>query len=281
MQTTEVVDAASSPNAEAMVFHFDWLVLPLLVFVPLERLFAARPSQRIFRRGWFTDLTYVFLNRPVIQFGVIAVIVAATMAADHVVPARLRSTIGSQPIWLQVVQIFFLADLGFYAAHRMFHAVPALWRFHAIHHSIEELDWLAAARVHPIDQIVTKGISLVPPFIVGYSDGALAIFTFIYFWHSFLLHSNVRLGLGPLNRVLATPVFHHWHHAVDRDARDTNFAAQLSLLDTIFGTYRLPADRTPSRFGTDDAVPGTYLRNLLYPLARRRRAAGALRATPA
>jgi sterol desaturase/sphingolipid hydroxylase (fatty acid hydroxylase superfamily) len=253
-----------------MIFHFDWIVLPLLVFVPLERLFAARSSQAIFRRGWFTDLTYVIVNRPLVQFGIIAVIVTAMMAAQHVVPARVRSAVGSQPVWLQLVQIFILADLGFYLAHRTFHAVPALWRFHAIHHSIEDLDWLAAARVHPIDQIITKAVSLVPPFVIGYSDGALAVFTLVYFWHSFLVHANVRLTLGPLNRVIATPIFHHWHHSTDRDARDKNFAAQLSLLDAIFGTYHFPANRRPHRFGTDHAVPGTYLRNLVYPLILRR-----------
>ena len=255
-----------------MMFHFDWIVLPLLVFVPLERLFAARSSQAIFRRGWLTDLTYVIVNRPLIEFGVAAVIVTATMAAEHVVPAHVRSAVASQPVWLQVVQIFVVADLGFYVAHRTFHAVPALWRFHAIHHSIEDLDWLAAARVHPIDQIVTKGVSLLLPFVIGYSDGALAVFTLLYFWHSFLLHANVRLALGPLNRVIATPIFHHWHHSAERDARDKNFAAQLSLLDTIFGTYHLPANRRPHLFGTDDAVPGTYLRNLVYPLTSRRTA---------
>src|SRR5262249_40729138 len=64
----------------------------------------------------------------------------------------------------------------------------------------------------------------------------------------------------------ATPRFHHWHHANDRLERNRNFAAQLSLFDRLFGTYYLPSDRTPTRFGVDDPVPGTYLRNLGYPL---------------
>ena len=242
------------------------LVLPAIVFVPLERLFAARPSQPVFRRAWFTDVAYLIVNRPIIQFGLVGVIVTLTMAARGLVPASFQAVLAGQPVWLQVIQILLLADLGFYITHRMFHTVPALWRFHAIHHSIEDLDWLAAARVHPIDQILTKAISLLPLFIAGYSDKALAVFTFLYFWHSFLLHSNVKLSLGPLNHVIATPRFHHWHHANDRLERNRNFAAQLSLFDRLFGTYYLPSDRTPTRFGVDDPVPGTYLRNLGYPL---------------
>jgi sterol desaturase/sphingolipid hydroxylase (fatty acid hydroxylase superfamily) len=247
------------------------LVLPLAVFLPLERLVAARPSQPVLRRAWFTDVTYMVVNRPVIQFGLVAVIVTISMAARGLVPARVQLALAGQPIWLQVVQVFVLADLGFYVAHRMFHTVPALWRFHAIHHSIEELDWLAAARVHPIDQIVTKAVSLLPAVILGYSARALAIFGVLYFWHSFLLHSNVKFGFGPLNAIIASPRFHHWHHATDRSARDKNFAGQLSFIDKLFGTYHLPADRVPTRFGVDEAVPGTYLRNLAYPLIPRRR----------
>ena len=245
------------------------VLLPAIVFVPLERLFAARPSQRVFRHAWFTDVAYLLVNRPIIQFGLVAVIVTLSMAARGLVPTRVQAAFAGQPVWLQVIQILLLADLGFYITHRMFHTVPALWRFHAIHHSIEELDWLAAARVHPVDQILTKAVSLLPVFIAGYSDKALAVFTFIYFWQSFLLHSNVKLSLGPLNRVIATPRFHHWHHANEGLERNTNFAAQLSLFDRLFGTYYLPSDRAPTRFGVDDPVPGTYLRNLVYPLIPR------------
>ena len=60
----------------------------------------------------------------------------------------LRAAVARQPYWIQVIEAVILADLGFYVAHRLFHGVPWLWRFHAIHHSIQELDWLASVRVH-------------------------------------------------------------------------------------------------------------------------------------
>jgi sterol desaturase/sphingolipid hydroxylase (fatty acid hydroxylase superfamily) len=259
------------------VFHFASVVLPVMIFLPLEYLLAARPTQPVFRRGWFTDVTYVLVNRLLIALGLAAVIGIVTMSARGLLPPRVHTALASQPIWFQVVQIFLIADLGFYMAHRAFHTVPGLWRFHAIHHSIVHLDWLAAARVHPIDQIVTKAVSLLPVFILGYSDASLGLFAIVYFWHSLLLHSNVTIGFGPLNRVVASPRFHQWHHANDRAAHDKNFAAQLSIIDRLFGTYYVP-DHAPARFGTDDAVPRSYLRNLTYPLRLPTRSAAALTA---
>jgi sterol desaturase/sphingolipid hydroxylase (fatty acid hydroxylase superfamily) len=251
-------------------FDFASLILQFMMFVPLERLLAARPSQPVFRRAWFTDLTYVLVNRPLIQFGLVAVIGTIGMAGHRMVSPRLQAALAAQPIYLQLVQIMLLADLGHYLAHRAFHRVPGLWRFHAVHHSTEDLDWLAAARLHPIDQILTKATSLLPAFILGYSDASFALFGLLFFWHSLLLHSNVRIGFGALNGIIASPRFHQWHHAIDREARDTNFGAQLSIFDRLFGTYYAPADRVPVQFGVDELVPDTYLRHLAYPLIPRR-----------
>lgn len=172
----------------------------------------------------------------------------------------------NQPCLLQVVEAVILADLGFYIAHRMFHRVQWLWRFHAIHHSIEELDWLAAVRVHAFDQAVTKGASMLPLLALGFDTGAISISSGIYFWHSLLLHANVRMTFGPLRWLIASPVFHHWHHAARPDAVGQNYAGQLSFLDKLFGTLHMPEGQLPDRYGVDASVPSGYLSQLLYPL---------------
>lgn len=141
--------------------------------------------------------------------------------------------------------------------------MPFLWRFHAIHHSIEELDWLAAHRVHPLDQIFVASCSLVPVFALGFSDFAVAIMGFTYMLQSLLIPANMRVGFGPLRWVAASPLYHHWHHA--HGDRQVNFAAQLTYLDWIFGTLYLP-DKMPERLGIDDPVPTDYLCQLAYPL---------------
>ena len=157
-----------------------------------------------------------------------------------------------------------LADTGFYLAHRAFHAVPFLWRFHSIHHSIEEMDWLAAHRVHPVDQILTKSASFLPVFALDFSSTAILIFTLVYQWQSLFIHSNTRIKVGPLKWLLASPQFHHWHHANEREAWDKNFAGQLPLLDMLGGTLFMP-DRMPQKYGTDDPVPPLYHQQLAYP----------------
>jgi sterol desaturase/sphingolipid hydroxylase (fatty acid hydroxylase superfamily) len=257
----------------------DWLglrdfLIVFAIFVPLERLVALHRGQKIFRRHWHQDLIYYFVNGSLIKLAIIILLAGVIFAASWLVPEAIRGALAGQPYWLQVAQIMVLGDIGFYCVHRAFHAVPLLWRFHAIHHSIEELDWLAGARIHPIDQTLTKGASLLPSFALGYSDIAIGIYLMIFYWQAFLIHANVRIPFGPLRWVLASPEFHHWHHSNDAEARNRNFASQLPVLDLLFGTLHLPRGKMPARYGIDDPVPPGYLPQLLYPFQRRAEASG-------
>ena len=240
-------------------------LLVAAVFVPLERVFALRKEQRILRAKWRLDLVYTFVNGALITVGIMLVVLAAGSIFAYVVPERVRIAVASQPMVLQLVEAIFAADLLFYTAHRLFHAVPFLWKFHAVHHSIEEMDWLASARVHPFDQIVTKGASILPLLALGFSAPVIAAHAFIYSWHSYLLHSNIRLKFGFLTWVVASPEYHHWHHANQRDAYDKNYAAQLSIIDRLFRTFYLPKGKTPEKYGIDEPVPRGYLSQLVSP----------------
>ena len=93
----------------------------------------------------------------------------------------------------------------------------------------------------------------------------MLIFSVIYHWQSLLLHSNVRIAFGPLRWIIASPRFHHWHHANQPEAIDKNFAGQLPVLDLVFGTVHFPRAGFPERYGTDAPVPKTYLGQLAYP----------------
>jgi sterol desaturase/sphingolipid hydroxylase (fatty acid hydroxylase superfamily) len=241
------------------------ILITCLVFVPLERLLVLHPQQKVFRRDWANDLIFLLLNGMLIKLGLLAVVAASIFIAVQIVPAPFQAAIGGLPYWVQIPAVIVLADLGFYWTHRMFHAVPWLWRFHSVHHSIEELDWLAASRVHPLDQILTKGVSLVPVFALGFSEWAIGIYALLYQWQSVLIHANVRIGFGPLRLLFASPEFHRWHHSSDREARDRNFAGQLSFLDALFGTLHLPEGQTPAKFGLDRPMPQRYAFQLLYP----------------
>lgn len=252
----------------AALLDLPGLLLIAVIFLPIERLLPLHREQKTLRRGWANDLFYFVFNRLPIALGTLAVLALVSALGDAVMPASVRAAVSAQPLWVQAIEVLLLADLGFYLMHRTFHAVPLLWRFHAIHHSIEELDWLAAHRVHPVDQVLVKAASLVPALLLGFSEWALLTYFVIYQWHALLLHANVRLSWGPLDRVIASPVFHHWHHANHPEAWNRNFAGQLALWDVLFGTAHLTHGRAPERYGIDDPVPPTYGAQMLYPFRR-------------
>lgn len=235
-----------------------------LIFFQVELYFPLRAEQKTFRKHWRNDLVFLLLNGVVIQLGLLLAIGAMVAGLRLAMPHAVAAAVQSQPLWLQVMEVVLVADTGFYAAHRVFHAVPFLWKFHALHHSIEEMDWLASYRVHPLDQIVTKTVSYLPVFALGFSDAAVLVFVFIFKWQALLIHSNSRIGLGPLKWFLASPQFHHWHHANQPDALDKNFAGQLAFIDWIGGTLFLP-NAMPAKYGTDEAVPARYDRQMIHP----------------
>lgn len=246
------------------------MLLIALVFLPFERLLPRRREQRTLRPGWQIDTFYFFLNRIPVGIGLIGIVLLSAWAGQALLPAPFRAAVAAQPLWLQTIELVVVADLLFYAVHRLFHAIPFLWRFHAVHHSIEDLDWLAAFRVHPVDQILTKGVSLIPCFMMGFSPSAIGLSLLFYKWHSLLLHSNIRVDFGPLRWVIASPTFHHWHHADEPDAWDRNFAGQLPLWDLLFGTANMPAGRMPSGYGIAERLPNSYLQQMLHPFRRGR-----------
>ena len=249
----------------------DWFILNLfvlaLVFVPMERLFGRLREQKIFREGWRTDLVHFFASHVMVQVTVLLTMIPAALFFRWLVDAEFQSAVGSQPLLLQAVEALVLADLFAYASHRLFHSVPLLWRFHAIHHSSEELDWLASSRLHLVDIIVTRAVAFVPLYVMGFAPGALYPYLVFASIQGIFIHSNLRFRFGPLRFLLVTPQFHHWHHTAQREALDRNFAIHLPLVDWIFGTYHLPKDVWPERYGIEgNPVPSGYMAQLVHPL---------------
>lgn len=226
------------------------------------------PGKRILRAGWLMDFSYAAMNAVLVKFGLFILLSIFLTASEQAVPLSWQAWISAQPIWVQLPLIIFIADFGYYWAHRVFHTVPSLWKFHAIHHSSEQMDWLASMRNHPIDLIATKAVSLWPVFVLGFSESSIALFTTIFFWQSALIHSNIKLPVGPLKWLVSTPQFHHWHHANLPEAIDKNFAAQLPILDAIFGTMHMPARSVPNCYGTSEPVPAGLVDQIFYPVRR-------------
>jgi len=254
----------------------DWFLLNLLLlallFVPLERLFPMRTGQSTFRPEWTTDGIYFLVSHALVQALSFFILLPATALGRVFHPVGLQAAIASQPFLVQVLEIVLVADLAQYAVHRAFHEVPALWRFHAIHHSSRDLDWLAGSRLHLLDAVATRALVLVPLSVLGFAESALAAYLVFVSFHAVFIHANVRFRLTALEPVLVTPRFHHWHHAAGPEARDRNFAVHLPWLDRLFGTAYFPLGRWPTEYGLEeDDVPAGYLPQLAYPFARRPR----------
>jgi lathosterol oxidase len=254
----------------------DWFLLNLIaysaVFIPLERLFARLPEQSVLRQHWRTDLVYFFLSALLVQVTTLLTMMPAMTLFSWAASADVQRTVAGLPFAMQFVAILFLTDFVQYWVHRAFHRVPLLWRFHRIHHSADVMDWLAGSRLHLVDVAVTRGLTFVPIYVLGFDQAPLFAYVAFVSIQATFIHANVRFRFGPLRWVLATPQFHHWHHGAEPEAVDKNFAVHLPLLDRLFGTCYLPGDRWPSSYGLADGatVPPGYVRQLVDPFRRRR-----------
>jgi sterol desaturase/sphingolipid hydroxylase (fatty acid hydroxylase superfamily) len=265
--------AGGTGAASPLTFGLDWFLLNLfllaLVFVPMERLFPQWPEQGTFRPGWTTDTLHFLVSHAFVQGLSYLILLPATTLAGVWQPEGLQAWVRGQPVWLQLLEVLLVADMTQYAVHRCFHVVPVLWRFHAVHHSSEVLDWIAGSRLHLVDAVMTRGLVLVPLVLLGFAPAALHGYLVFVSFHAVFIHANLRFSFGALERVLVTPRFHHWHHAVEEAARDRNFAVHLPILDRVFGTEHLPPRAWPEGYGITGApVPAGWGGQLVYPFHR-------------
>lgn len=251
----------------------DWFLLNLIgysvVYIPLERAFALRPEQPIFRRAWRTDLAYFFVSTLAVQLTTLLTMKPAMVFFDWARNDTIVAWASGLPFVVQFFAILLLSDLTQYWVHRAFHVVPFLWRFHAIHHSVEDMDWLAGSRLHLVDAVTTRATTYVPIYILGFAEPALFAYVVWVVVQATFIHANVFWKFRPIRGVLATPAFHHWHHSAEPEAVNKNFAVHLPLLDWLFGTYFLP-DRWPASYGLADGgnVPSGYVRQFVHPFRR-------------
>ena len=254
----------------------DWLLLNLfvlaLLFVPLERIWPRLREQPILRFGWSTDLMHFAMSHLLVQVTVVLTMLPAAVFFRWAARPWLQDLVAAQPLPLQFVEIVIVADLAEYVVHRAFHRVPLLWRFHAVHHSSRYLDWLAGSRLHLVDIVVTRGLSFVPLYVLGFSTTAIYAYLVFVSFLAVFIHANVRFDFRPLDWVVVTPRFHHWHHAAHPEAVDKNFAVHLPLIDRLFGTAYFPPRRWPEVYGiAGNPVPEGYWRQLVAPFSRETR----------
>jgi sterol desaturase/sphingolipid hydroxylase (fatty acid hydroxylase superfamily) len=175
---------------------------------------------------------------------------------------------GDLPLWLQCMLILLIQDVLLYAAHRVFHTRLA-WKYHAIHHSPTVLDWMSAARFHPLNNLLAFTAADVAILLMGFSPAALLLLTPFNLIYSAMTHANLNWTFGPLRYLFASPVFHRWHHTTEKEGIDKNFASTFPILDVLFGTFYMPPGKLPEQFGNgENDFPDDFWGQLLHPFTR-------------
>ena len=130
------------------------------------------------------------------------------------------------------------------------------------------MDWLAGSRLHLVDVVATRALVLLPLVILGFDSRAVYAYLALVSFHAVFIHANFAPRSAWLERWVAMPRFHHWHHAIEDEARDRNFAVHLPMIDRWFGTHHLPQGQWPQGYGVAGvSAPEGYLRQLAWPLA--------------
>src|SRR5215831_16650979 len=145
------------------------------------------------------------------------------------------------PRWASIIISVILLDLAIYLQHVLFHAVPALWRLHRMHHADLEVDVTTGLRFHPLEILLSTGIKLTVVAAVGAPAAAVLIFEVLLNATSIFNHSNVRIP-ADIDRILrwfvVTPDMHRVHHSILRRETNSNFGFNLAWWDRLLGTYR-------------------------------------------
>lgn len=235
-----------------------WLVILMLVFIPLERRFGLQ-RLAVLRRSFAIDVAYYFVNNLIPKLVLMIPLSLLAAAIHRYAPAGLYLWTDQMPTLLRAALAIVVAEIGSYWGHRWSHEIPLLWRFHSVHHSAEELDWLVNTRAHPVDMAFTRLCGLVPAYVLGLAQPAadrldmlpLILTVAGSFW-GFFIHANLNWRLGWLETLVSSPAFHHWHHGVELLGK--NYAATLPVVDRLFGTFYLPR-HWPQSYGVSLA-PG-------------------------
>jgi sterol desaturase/sphingolipid hydroxylase (fatty acid hydroxylase superfamily) len=250
-----------------------WLAILAIVFIPLERL-CAQQRQPVFRSGFIIDLGYYFLNSILPKLLLILPMSIVAWGIHHLVPSGAYAWAAQLSMHTRFGLAIVVGEFGAYWGHRWSHEIPLLWGFHAVHHSAESMDWLVNTRAHPLDMCFGRFSGLLPIYLLGLAqpmettvDLVPILYTLFGTVWSFIIHANVNWRFGLLEKIVATPAFHHWHHTNDgAEYINKNYAAIFPWMDKIFGTFYLPSKRWPIEYGIEDPIEPSFTGQLLQPL---------------
>lgn len=263
--------------ADSSLILLAWLAGFFALFGLLERLMPCNRGHAPLHREFWTNAVYYFvmpvLGRfiNVIYTGLGVLIFFRGVPEDEIMEAIThgRGVLAEMPIWAQSAVVFLASDVILYWTHRIFHT-SALWPIHSIHHSSKEIHWHSTYRFHPLNVWLTFTLVDSLMLFIGFSFEAVTLMATFNMLYSAMVHANLNWTFGPFRYIFASPVFHRWHHTMEAEGMNKNFAPTFPLLDIAFGTFYMPENRLPETYGIAGAeVPESFLGQVIYPFRRR------------
>jgi len=239
--------------------NYFWLLITIsLFFFAWEWMRPWRENQAKFRKDFWLDAFYMFFNFFLFSLLIFNAMsdVVVNVFNDFLGSFGLQNLVaikvGAWPVIAQLLLLFVVRDFVQWWIHRLLHASPFLWRFHKVHHSVEEMGFAAHLRYHWMETLVYRTIEYIPLAMIGFGIEDF------FFVHLFTLavghwnHANIKVNIGPLKYLFNNPNMHMWHHAYDlpEDKKNgVNFGITLSVWDYIFNTNYIPHSGKDIRLG--------------------------------
>ncbi len=257
------------------VNYFWWLIMLSLGVWLLEMAFPWRKNQSVIRKDFWLDAFYMFFNFYIFKLVIF-------MAFSNVTAAFFVDIFGGDltkfslldlsvlPVWSQLLIFFIATDFIQWFTHILLHRFNFLWRFHKVHHSVEQMGFAAHLRYHWMENVFYTPMKYIAVMLMGGFTPELAYIVFyvaIAIGH--LNHANLNLSYGPLKYIFNNPVMHIWHHSWElpkERKHGVNFGISLSLWDYIFRTNYIPSDGRDIQLGFPGLkkFPKTFFGQLFY-----------------
>ena len=257
--------------------YFYWLIGVSTFFLLLEWVSPWRKDQPKFRKDFWLDFFYMFFN--FFLFSLIIYNAASNVVVnlfnDALAAVGIKNLVAfevmSWPGWAQLLLGFVVREFVQWSTHRILHRVPALWEFHKVHHSVEQMGFAAHLRFHWMENVVYRTIEYIPLALIGIGLRDFFIIHIFTLAVGHFNHSNIRVNLGFLKYLFNNPQMHIWHHAyhLPKDKHyGVNFGITLSIWDYIFKTDYIPFEGRDIKLGFPgvESFPHDFISQNLHGL---------------
>ena len=261
--------------------YFYWLVGISLFFFILEWIKPWNKEQPRFRKDFWLDFFYMFFNFFLFSLVIynaasnVVVLFFNKLLASVGVTNLVALEVMSWPMWAHLLLGFIVRDFVQWNVHILLHRVPALWEFHKVHHSVEQMGFAAHLRYHWMETIVYRSIEYIPLALIGIGLRDFFIIHIFTLAVGHFNHSNIKVNLGPFKYILNNPQMHKWHHAYHMPAQrryGVNYGITLSLWDYLFRTDYIPYEGEKIRLGFPgiEKFPKTFWKQITYGFSRKK-----------